>query len=85
MTGQRAEGREQRIGAVDALRDGMRRVNRSPVIIACIFLLTLVSALPFSMVMRDELREQVWFGARRGAGVMAAGIGIGWLLYPLPL
>ena len=39
----------------------------------------------FAMLMRDEPREQLAFGARLFAGFIGAGIAIGWLLYPLPL
>lgn len=42
-------------------------------------------SIVFAMLMRDEPREQLAFGARLFAGFIAAGIGIGWLLYPLPL
>ena len=39
----------------------------------------------FATLMRDELRDQVFFGARLFGGFVGAGILIGWLLYPLPL
>jgi hypothetical protein len=39
----------------------------------------------FATLMRDEPREQVRFGARLFGGFVAAGVVIGWLLYPLPL
>jgi hypothetical protein len=39
----------------------------------------------FAALMRDDLRGQVLFGLRLFATFVAAGIGIGWLLYPLPL
>jgi hypothetical protein len=39
----------------------------------------------FATLMRDEPREQLWFGARLFGGFIAAGVVIGWLLYPLPL
>jgi hypothetical protein len=39
----------------------------------------------FATLMRDEPRDQLWFGVRLFAGFIGAGIGIGWLLYPLPL
>jgi hypothetical protein len=42
-------------------------------------------SIVFATLMRDEPREQAWFGARLFAGFMGAGIAIGWLLYPLPL
>lgn len=42
-------------------------------------------SIVFATLMRDEPREQVRFGVRLFAGFIGAGIGIGWLLYPLPL
>jgi hypothetical protein len=39
----------------------------------------------FAVLSRDDLKGQVLFGARLFAGFVAAGLGIGWLLYPLPL
>lgn len=38
----------------------------------------------FSTLMRDEPKQQLMFGARLFGGFIAAGILIGWLLYPLP-
>src|SRR5687767_14655984 len=72
----RAEHTEQRIRPVDALRDGVRRVNRSPGIIACVFLLTLLSALPFSMMMRDELKAHL--GDSMVAEQVAQGVNVQW-------
>jgi hypothetical protein len=43
----------------DALIDGIRRVNRAPVILACVFLVTLFAAVPFSMLMREALRTHL--------------------------
>lgn len=42
-------------------------------------------SIVFATLARDEPREQVRFGLRVFAGFVAAGIAIGWLLYPLPL
>jgi hypothetical protein len=39
----------------------------------------------FGALMRDDPREQLWFAAKLFAGFIAAGVVIGWLLYPLPL
>jgi hypothetical protein len=39
----------------------------------------------FASLMRDEPRDQLWFGLRLFAGFIGAGVAIGWLLYPLPL
>ncbi len=48
-------------------------------------LFSLFVSIVFATLMRDEPRDQVFFGARLFAGFIAAGIVIGWLLYPLPL
>ncbi len=76
MTGQSPEGREQRIGAVDALRDGIARVNRAPVVLGCAFLVTLLAALPFAMVMRDALRAHL--GNSMVAEQVARGVNVQW-------
>ena len=76
MTVQRAEGREPRIRAVDALRDGISVVNRAPVIIGCVFLVTLLAALPFSMMMRDAL--QAHLGDSMVAEQVAHGVNVQW-------
>ncbi len=39
----------------------------------------------FASLMRDETRDQLWFGLRLFVGFIGAGVVIGWLLYPLPL
>jgi hypothetical protein len=39
----------------EALKDGIGRVNRAPVVLACVFVLTLLTALPFSVIMRDSM------------------------------
>ena len=48
-------------------------------------LFSLFVSIVFATLMRDEPRDQVWFGIRLFAGFIVAGVGIGWLLYPLPL
>lgn len=62
--------------ATAALRDGVARVNRAPVIIACVFLVTLLTALPFSMVMRDAL--QTHLGSSMVAEQVAKGVNVQW-------
>lgn len=42
-------------------------------------------SLVFATLTRDELRDQLQFGAKLFAGFIGAGVLIGWLLYPLPL
>ena len=48
-------------------------------------LFSIFVSIVFATLMRDEPRDQLWFGTRLFAGFMAAGVVIGWLLYPLPL
>jgi hypothetical protein len=62
--------------AGEALRDGVRRVNRAPVIIACVFLVTLLAAVPFSMMMRDAL--QAHLGNSMVAEQVAQGVNLQW-------
>jgi hypothetical protein len=53
------------------------------------FLLMLLFAafvsVTFATLMRDDPREQFAFGARLFGGFVAAGVILGWLLFPFPL
>lgn len=42
-------------------------------------------AVVFATLMRETPREQVRFGLQILGGFLAAGILLGWLMYPLPL
>jgi hypothetical protein len=42
-----------------ALLDGIRRVNQAPTILACVFLVTLLTALPLSLVLRSSLSDSM--------------------------
>ena len=42
-------------------------------------------SLVFSVLMRDEPRAQVQLGLRMFGGFLAAGLILGWLMFPLPL
>ena len=48
-------------------------------------LFSLFVSVAFAALMRETPGEQIRLGLRLFAGFMAAGIAIGWLLYPLPL
>jgi len=51
-------------------------------------LLLLFSAfvsIAFAVLMRDEPREQLLFGARLFGTFVGSAVLLGWLLYPLPL
>ncbi len=76
MTGQRAKGRGHNQGAADALRDGIRRVNQTPVVLACVFVVTLLTALPFSMLMRESLQSHL--GSSMLADQVARGVNVQW-------
>ena len=39
----------------------------------------------FAVLMREEMREQVTLAAKMFAGLVAAAIVIGWLMYPFPI
>jgi hypothetical protein len=41
-------------------------------------------SIVFAVLSRDEPKEQMALGARMFVGFVAAGVLIGWLLYPLP-
>lgn len=78
MTAPRAEGtgHGRKMRAADALRDGIRRVNRAPAVLACVFLVTLLAALPFSIAMRDAL--QAHFGNSLAAENATRGVNVLW-------
>lgn len=62
--------------SIDALLDGIRRVNRAPIILACVFLATLCAAVPFSMMMREALRAHL--GNSLIAEQAARGVNVQW-------
>jgi hypothetical protein len=76
MNEQRAEATAHKIGAADALRQGVRSVNRAPIVLVCVLLATLLAALPFSMMMRDELRMHL--GDSMVAEQVAGGVNVQW-------
>lgn len=48
-------------------------------------LFALFVSVAFATMMRDELTDQLRLFARIFLGFIAAGVVLGWLLYPLPL
>ena len=76
MTGQRAEGRGQKTRSTEALRDGITRVAGAPIVLACVFVVTLLAALPLSMAMRDAL--QAHLGDSLVAEQVARGVNVQW-------
>ena len=77
MTEQRAEGRGQRMRSrrCAARRDQRASIAR-PSSSACVFLVTLLAALPFAMVMRDAL--QAHLGNSMVAEQVAHGVNVQW-------
>jgi hypothetical protein len=77
MKEQRAEVTgQQKIRAGEALRAGIARVNRAPALLAWVFLLTFVTALPLSMLMRDSIRAHL--GSSMVAEQVARGVNVQW-------
>jgi heme A synthase len=48
-------------------------------------LFALFVALTFAVLMRDDPREQLTFGAKLLAAFVGIGVALGWLMYQLPL
>jgi hypothetical protein len=48
-------------------------------------LFSLFVSTVFATLMRDTVKDQVFFGLRLFAGFVAAALVMGWLMYPLPL
>jgi len=46
---------------------------------------SLCVSIVFAALMREEMREQIMLGAKMFAGLVAAAIVIGWLMYPFPI
>lgn len=42
-------------------------------------------ALVFAMLLRDDPREQLRFGAGMFGSLVVAALALGWLMYPFPL
>jgi hypothetical protein len=59
------------------LRDGITKVGKAPVILACVFVATLVAALPFSILMRDSIAGHL--GNSMAAVEAARGLNYQWL------
>ena len=42
-------------------------------------------SLVFAVIARDDVREQLRFGALMFGGFLASAVVLGWLMYPFPL
>lgn len=65
------------MSAAHALLDGIRRAGRAPVILVCVYVVTLVTALPFSVLMRDSIASHL--GNSLAADEAARGLNYQWL------
>jgi hypothetical protein len=52
---------------------------------ALLVVFALFVSVVFAALMRDDPKEQLRFGARLFGGFIAAGLILGWLLYPFPI
>ena len=52
---------------------------------ALLVVFALFTSVVFAVLMRDDTREQLRFGARLLGGFIGAAIILSWLLYALPL
>jgi hypothetical protein len=50
-----------------------------------LLIFSLCVSIVFAALMREEIREQVTLAAQMFAGLVAAAIVIGWLMYPFPI
>jgi hypothetical protein len=64
------------MNTVAALREGIRRVNRAPAILASLWLVTLLVALPSAIALRGSLEEH--FGRSLAAESAATGVNHDW-------
>ena len=46
---------------------------------------SLCVSIVFAALMREEMREQITLAAKMFAGLVAAAIVIGWMMYPFPI
>jgi hypothetical protein len=53
--------------------------------VGLLILFALHVAVVFAVMAHDDPRQQAAFGARIFGGFVAAGLVLGWLMYPLPL
>jgi hypothetical protein len=60
-----------------ALRDGARRVNRAPAILAGVWLLTVCVSLPLALTLRGAIEQQL--GASLEADAAANGVNYDWM------
>jgi hypothetical protein len=76
MADDKDKGHERSMTVTSALTEGVTLVNRAPVILACVFLVTFLTALPFSMTLRTELASHL--GNSMVAEQVARGVNVQW-------
>ena len=76
MADETAKGLTSNTRTSSALIEGMRLVNRAPIILLCVFLVTLVTALPFSLILREALASHL--GNSMMAEQVARGVNMQW-------
>jgi len=52
--------------------------------VALLFVFAFLVAVVFAVLMKDEPREQIRFGAMVFGGFIATAFVLGWLMYPFP-
>jgi len=62
--------------STEALTHGIRLVNRAPVMLGCVYLVTLLTALPLSLMMRQALQSHL--GNSMMAEQVARGVNVQW-------
>jgi hypothetical protein len=63
--------------ALAAWRDGMRRVNRAPAVLAGVWAVTVLLSLPLTAVMRSLLHDHL--GSSLAADTAASGVNYDWM------
>lgn len=63
-------------GSVAALRDGIATVNRSPIVLLCVFLSTFVIALPLALTLRHAIASHL--GSSMSGDHAARGVHVQW-------
>jgi hypothetical protein len=62
---------------VSAWRDGMRRVNRAPALLAGVWLLTIAASLPLALTLRGAIAQHL--GSSLAADAAATGVNYDWM------
>ena len=63
--------------ALACLREGMRRVNRAPAILAGVWLMTTLASVPLTLALHAKLRQHL--GASLAADAAASGVNFEWM------